>query len=270
MYISKKYGFSLLIALICLTSCDIIPENERLLVVDNLKTVRPVLLEDFTGQACRNCPLAAAKAKELKSALGDNLIIVSIHAGSFATSSFRTEAGDAYQKYFYENDITGYPAGMIDRSIANGSIVSTNFSTWGTTVLNRAQLLSVPTFNLDLDVDYNTSNQSLTIKASGEASEAVNDINIQLWLTESKIIAPQLSGDEQIRDYEHNHVLRDAINGIWGESIEMKPDNNTFNYVFSGYSLVGKSWKLQNMHIVAFLYNTSNREVLHVIEVPLN
>ena len=253
-----------------LSSCDIIPEDERVKRVENITTVRPVLLEDFTGQACINCPSATTVAHGLKKALGENLIIVSIHAGAFAQKDFKTVVGDEYQKHFYGDGSDGYPAGMIDRTMVDKDRISTNFLTWGGTVLSRAQLTIVPKFTLDLMADYNETNQSLTVKVQGKGFEESADIKIQLWLTESKIIAFQLSGSELIREYEHNHVLRDAINGTWGEAIDLKAVNDyQFDYVCSNYSLASKKWQPENMHVVGFLYDSKTEEVLHVVEIPL-
>ena len=252
------------------SSCDIISEDERVKEVENITTVRPVLLEDFTGQACINCPAATATAHELKKALGDNLIIVSIHAGVFAQRNFRTEAGDEYHNHFYGNGSDGYPAGMIDRAMFNNNRISTNYLTWGGSVLGRAQSTAIPQFELYLASDYDENNRSLTVNAQGNSFEELENIKIQLWLTESKIIAFQLSGSEMIREYEHNHVLRDAINGTWGEAIELNSETSyRFNYTSNAYTLASESWKPENMHIVGFLYDSKTEEVLHVIEIPL-
>ena len=46
--------------------------------------LRKVLLEDFTGHQCGNCPSAAYLAQELKDLYGDQLIIYAAHVGSYA------------------------------------------------------------------------------------------------------------------------------------------------------------------------------------------
>ena len=250
-------------------SCDIISEDERVKKVENITTVRPVLLEDFTGQACINCPAATATAHELKKALGDNLIIVSIHAGVFAQRAFRTEVGDEYHNHFYGDGSDGYPAGMIDRTMVDNDRISTNFLTWGGFILGRAQLESVPKFELGLAANYDENNRSLTVNAKGRSFEELTNIKIQLWLTESKIIAFQRSGTEMIPDYEHNHILRDAINGTWGENLELKSANDYhFDYTCDAYT-ISENWKPENMHIVGFLYDAKTEEVLHTVEIPL-
>ena len=46
---------------------------------------KKILLEDYTGHKCGNCPRAAEKAEELKEIYGDQLIPIAIHAGFFAS-----------------------------------------------------------------------------------------------------------------------------------------------------------------------------------------
>ena len=62
---------------------------------------RKVLVEEFTGVRCVNCPAGASELENLKGIYGERLVIVSIHAGDFSppfTDSrfdFRTAEGDA-------------------------------------------------------------------------------------------------------------------------------------------------------------------------------
>ena len=72
-------------------SCDI-AEEPYLVPVDTLGNgpggpsdgIRKILLEDYTGHKCPNCPEAAVEAHNLKLAYGDSLVIMAVHAGVFA------------------------------------------------------------------------------------------------------------------------------------------------------------------------------------------
>ncbi len=73
-----------------------------------IKVNRKVLLEDFTGHKCVNCPNAHDIAHDLQELYGeDNLIVIATHAGFFSTPSsgdfaydFRTEAGPEWADYY--------------------------------------------------------------------------------------------------------------------------------------------------------------------------
>lgn len=56
-----------------LTACDDIKESDRYIEVPAAKVERTVLLEDFTGQNCTNCPAATAPSKRLRSSMASTL-----------------------------------------------------------------------------------------------------------------------------------------------------------------------------------------------------
>ncbi|MDR0835926.1 MAG: hypothetical protein LBN11_05030 [Tannerella sp.] len=184
-----KYVFnsvnSIILSILILTACDTIPENERS-VFSEKKSIeeieilgRTVLLEDYTGIWCPNCPPAAATALEIQQILSKNvLIIVSIHAGVFSplSSPFNTSAGDEYQKKFYPEN-GAYPAGIISRTKFNGKLVniSANGSTWKTDILTKL-FSEIPDIKLSLQNHYNTVDSTLTIKSSVISNENKNKI----------------------------------------------------------------------------------------------
>lgn len=265
----KKYIYILPFFFI-LFACDKIEEGDRILDAEEVNTVRPALLEDFTGQNCTNCPRATKRAVNIQKALGENMVIVGIHAGSFATATFKTAAGDAYQKKFYPSNYA-YPAGMVDRTKFEGELVSVNDSKWGTYVWERVQKTDMALFDMSMTCDYNAPDKSFIVNCSVKALTVAPEVKLQLWITESHIIGLQKDGEVIVRDYEHNHVLRDAVNGIWGESINLNVGFET-TYTSKPYSLAEKNWKPENMHVVAFIYSDNNGEpgeVLHVIEIPM-
>ena len=89
--------------LIMLSSCSNIDENDRFIYVPPVAVGRCVLIEDFTGQTCLNCPRAAETIEKLQEQYGaDTVIAVAIHSGPLAlkpTASvigLRTDLGDLY------------------------------------------------------------------------------------------------------------------------------------------------------------------------------
>ena len=85
------------------------------------------------------------------------------------------------------------------------------------------------------------------------------------YLTESGIVAAQMNGSELIYDYVHNHVLRTAVNGTWGESLTSLPQGETTTY--SHTVTLPAEWNADNCHIVAFACEGSgNRVVLQCNE----
>src|ERR1700741_1300369 len=85
---------------------------------------RKVLIEEFTGVRCVNCPDGSAEIENLLSLYGGNLVAVSIHSGFFSDPypdnlyDFRTPEGDQLLNYLGQP--LGYPTAVIDRKLFNG------------------------------------------------------------------------------------------------------------------------------------------------------
>jgi hypothetical protein len=76
---------------------------------------------------------------------------------------------------------------------------------------------------------------------------------LQVWILEDQITAMQLMPDGTAdADYVHNHVLRAAVNGTWGEDFtirEGEKKEQILTETFEG------SWDSHNLSVVAFVYN---------------
>lgn len=243
-----------------LFACDTIDENERYVQLETIEAKRNVLLEEFTGQNCPNCPTAHETAAKLKEQYGEALITVSIHAGPFAFAegsksfpTFKTPEGDTYADAW---GITTYPAGVINRTSGN-----TSYSDWATIV--RDEIQKVAELDIELAATLNADKTAVSIST---ALKPLNDIegSLQLWITESGMISRQKNGSETIREYEHNHVYRTSVNGVGGESVSLSSNVfKTFNHSID----VKENWNAEKLSVVAFVYNSSG--VLQVVETGI-
>lgn len=244
-------------------SCDEIGEDERLVWTDPADfqfTNKVVLLEEFTGHRCPNCPSGAEVVHGLETWARGHVIPVSIHCGFYAevinntafSTDFRTNAGNAY---FNEFGPDAFPSAMVDRSFDEDMVyINSNYSTWQADVLERA--IETSPVDLQLDVTRNDRNLSIDVTTAVYSTLGVG-LSLQLWLVEDSIVGAQLAGNEIDYNYVHNHVLRDAINGTWGEEIGVPVAGSTVarNYNYT----IGEACKPENCHVVAFLYETASR-----------
>ena len=60
-------GAVVAVAAAALTSCDNVAEDDRSSNFLPIEADRAVLIEDFTGQNCLNCPVAHEKIEEMES-----------------------------------------------------------------------------------------------------------------------------------------------------------------------------------------------------------
>lgn len=238
-----------LFCLLTLASCHQIDESERFIFAPLESSSRAVLIEDFTGQRCINCPNAAEEIERLKQQYGaDTIIAVGIHSGPLAVYprgnvlGLRTEEGDAYYDYW---KVEQEPMGLINRK---GSLSTIDL--WPTLVRDAVQSPSELFFTL------HATNE----KGQGKVKVYLNIVNngavdghLQLWVTESNIQALQMMPDGTANpDYIHNHVFRRTINGLWGEPYQSSQGEiHDREYEFE----CDDAWKPENLSVIAFFYD---------------
>ena len=285
----KSYALLIAVLSFSIHSCDIIEDDfliEQEVVSDSCEAyifspvetyTKKVLLEDYTGQTCGNCPRAAEKAHELQGLFGEQLVVIAIHAGWFANTSddypndFTTETGDAWDGHF-GNSALGNPNGMVDRiDFINNSHVF-QYSQWEEKITN--QLQNTPSIGLQIAANYNEHAGLICVDTQ---TEVLTDLNNKLHLTvvllESGIISKQTDysvlPEQYVNDYEQNHVLRKGLTTPWGE--DLGEDTYTEDTLFTNrYSIEKNSeWNIENMSVVAFVSNPDTYEVLQVEELHL-
>lgn len=276
-----NYSFSLIIAGTFMTSCDKVDEPFTKKVFFDTTQVehqKRVLLEDYTGHLCVNCPTAALIAEKLKNNYGNKLVLLSIHAGPFANApggsfadDFTTEAGDAWDTYFGIST-SGNPKGMVNRT---GYPILDHILTpdkWSSAVSKALKESAKVDLEITNSYDADTRNLSSTIDI--EFVETIDEnLKLIVVLCESGIIAPQKNNDETIGpspiiiDYVHNNMLRASITtGTWGVPIAEEGTANpetlqkSFNYVLNS------EFNADKCKVVAFIYDTETNEVLQVAE----
>ena len=238
-------------------ACDHIDENDRLIYVEPEPLQRTVLLEDFTGQKCVNCPRGTKVIEQLQEAYGEGIIAVGIHSGPLGfkgnatTLGLATDLGDEYYNHW---QLEYQPVGLINR---HGAV---NYTDWMTKV--REEMTKTST--IDIGLDALLSGNQITITVS-EWSIGAYDGKLQIWVLEDSITATQTRHDPidddnvtiNDKNYVHNHVLRCAVNGSWGESVTLaagEPKTQTYQQA------VDATWNPSHLSIVAFVYNDNGVE----------
>jgi hypothetical protein len=249
--------FLILIPALVGSGCDVISENDRIIEMDEVIPLKKVLLLDFTDQDCVNCLRATEETKRLQADYGQDLVVVSIHASLYRKFPLVTDEGNEYEKQF-EIDKVGHPTGIID-----GTSKSSNPQEWGALVMNRFNVAS--SLNLALSLNYNADNREVEVVSNITGLKAFSNVKLLLWVIENNIIDWQKMLDNSRNpDYVHNHVLRAAINGTWGEAFLMEEKKEIKNSY-----LINEKWKPEDISIVGFVYDASSNEVLDVAEVSL-
>ncbi|MDD3151741.1 MAG: Omp28 family outer membrane lipoprotein [Bacteroidales bacterium] len=262
-------GLAITIIACFATSCDVIPTDEYLTPVINgddtttTTTTRNILIEEFTGQRCQNCPKAHAEINKLQTLYGDKIIAIGIHAGFYAmpvagyTADYRTVEGNAIHDYF---GLTSYPKGVLNRT-AYGSTFITDYTEWEEKVEDMIDDIATATITASKNFDTETQQLTVNIETNVKGTEAVT-AGLCAFVVESGIVSPQANGEEIIEDYVHNHVLRSSFNGAWGERINgLGKDNKSYSMTWNN------EWVYDNCNIVIYIYNITSKDILQVIEI---
>ena len=234
--------------------------------IDPATVFRKVLIEEYTGHRCTNCPDGHRELASLHERYGDSLVAIGIHAGGFAMTSgifstdFRTEEGNTLYEDFTINQI-GTPAAVVNRK-QHGNVYPLSIPAWQPAIeeeLTHDCVAAVQLINV-----FDASSQKLTAhtkttRLNGDTS----DLQIALYIIEDGIVAPQKDGEETILEYVHNHVLRGSLNGVYGTQLTTPEEDGTY---LKSYELdcSAKSWNFSNCSVVAILMDAETHEVLQV------
>lgn len=243
-----------LVALL-MTSCDELDPQERLIYVEPPQVSRAVLIEDFTGQYCVNCPRATEEIERLIEEYGDTTVIaVAIHSGPFsknqgAFTPLYTAQGD---EYFSHWGLSAQPVGLVDRLTYESVLVPLNYTDWAGAVNYELEKKAPVSIMVEAEREEEGNICHANVEVIGLDSALVKG-KLQVWLVEDSIDSFQLMPNGAREEhYNHMHVFRASLNGAWGDDISL----NHGQVVEKTYSIpMDAAWKPQHCSIVAFVYD---------------
>lgn len=268
-------------------SCDDIKDDEKLVypqgqtsqttAITNTNSLQRVLLEDYTGWKCVNCPRAAVVASNLSNKYGDSLVVMAVHCGSFAVPNiangnvnFSTEYGEKWCKDF---GISAFPAGVINRvKASSGYYISDDL--WESNV--ASQLSSEEhVMDINLGVAYQSTDKKILVSTQNVFLKDVNfPTLINIVVVESGLVGVQANGNATygttplIKDYVFNHVLRK--NGLVDYSLSTlavgKGTTLNKNYLLSVDSDIKN---INNCKVIVFVTNATSGQVIQVNEIAV-
>ncbi len=245
--------------------------------------VKKVLIEEFTGHRCGNCPKAASEISNIIAAKGNQVVAIAYHSalsgyftsplpnGTMYSADYRTELSkELDQKYGIS--AAGLPNGMVNRRLVDGSSI-VSLTKWSNTVNNF--LAENQLIDIQLKVFYDPSDSSLCAFAYVQALEIIdNDLRLVMVLTESNVLGWQKDytlAQEDIENYTHKHMLRAGITTVWGKALNNGKEVSAGQEFIEGYSipLNLNSWNPANLSVVAYVYDYTTNEVLQAEEVKI-
>lgn len=249
-------------------SCSNIDEGDRLIYVKPAEVGRAILIEDFTGQRCINCPTGTEIINGIVDTYGeDNVIAVGIHsgplgfAGNSKTVGLMTDTGNEYYTRWDKENKMGQPWVIFNRKTSPDSHYN-NWAAMVSTIISEKANLSVKIANA-----YDAATRTLTTTVGADGVNGTVNGKLQVWIVEDGVKALQMMPDgKSNKEYIHNHVFRAAVNGTWGEDVTVKEGETTtkqYQYVLP------ETWNADNIAVVAFVYNDGGVENVakkHLVE----
>ena len=280
-----KYFTLLILSIgIMLNSCDIIDEpfKDSISPIDTvglvqsdtiIQTQKAVLIEDFTGHRCKNCPKASKAINELDSLFDSQVIPLAIHAGpsNFTgvnneyPTDFTTEYGDDLATHF---GISAMPMGLVQRIDYPNSHQKT-YTAWSG--ITNLELAKSPEALFTLSTEYDAPNRIGVLNYSVEMiSNQSNPLWVAVYIKETGIISPQLMPNNSRNEtYVHKNVFRSAPLGPFGISIS--ENGGTSGQVFTGSVTANLDplWDANECEWVILIYDRSNYKVIQPASISL-
>lgn len=258
--------------------CDNISEDDRYIKVEKpvIDNPRNLLIMEFTGNSCLNCPTGAAVVEQIKEEEAPGRVIsVGLHpygshftepVGSIHSASrkqdFRSQAATALFEYYQPS---GFPA-----AVFNGLKSSLSGST-GDWIQRASEALTAMTYvSLSASSSYDTETRNLTVDYDVEFLDDLNrKLNITVWLVENKIMGTQtMPNGRPDMNYEHNHVLRASLNGDWGEELGESFAEGS-KLTGSASMTLNEDWIADNCDVVVYVYRDDNKEVEQSVSISI-
>ncbi|HLG02518.1 MAG TPA: Omp28-related outer membrane protein [Bacteroidia bacterium] len=291
----KKHLFPIILGAVVITGCDYVdvprqaggggppPASD---------TVRKILIEDFTGHLCINCPDAAEMLDSLEHAFPGQIIGVAAHVGFFAQpcppaalpedapagtfgEDFRSPEESSYDLIFGTNSWP-YPNGMVNRDGFPANI-PTDVDEWddmSSTILAK----SISAY-LKINPTYNSSTRQLSLSVNGLFMiDTTGTYALTVYLLEDSLTGWQTDSDHPEgldSNYIFNHVLRGCINSpgsVLGETVMTGtiPSGTSFQYTLLAPYVVSTAFNDEHLRIVAYLYKTEDYGVMQAAEAEID
>lgn len=224
---SKRIILLTTLVLLVLSACNRVGDGDINIPMAPIALDKNILLIEFTGLNCVNCPTAAEEAHRLLKTYPNNVVVVEMHpkANPYTKAQpdfdYTCEAADRYYAQFGGTSATPFPTGVIAFEPINGEYFQ-RYQTWEKGLLSVVSQLS---------------------------NEPVAET--RYWLVEDHVIGPQMmpSTGQYDMNYEHNHLLRAEISA---EQAREWPANA---------AQIAPKAKVENVTIVAVDFDGAGRFV---------
>lgn len=240
---------------------------------------RAVLLEEYTGVKCSNCPDGHRIANNLAEKYPNRFYAVNIHTSSYAEPyganepDFRT----AYGEDLAENaGVNALPSGAINRHVFQGNDQALGRLLWEGYTEACLEMPAYANIAGKASFDWQTRELSVEVQVFFTDNVPVAANHIHVVLLQNDIIGSQKNAAANPAQnlgnnlYRHMHVFRDFITDEWGDEIA----GTEGGFVSRTYSkrlperIRNIELRPDDLSVVVFVSEDRN-EVINVAEAPI-
>ncbi len=240
------------LAALLMAGCEeSIPSDRRYTQTEVPDAKRAVLVEEYTGVKCVNCPQGHKTLEEIEGVfntdrnleLGVGVIVVGIHIPNWGQDA---DKGGliAPEAYALTPESVSPPQATVNRT--SGVI---NRDRWAKHIIDEIYIEPEVKFSPSILAELNGS--SIKISGRVESTENLPGAKLHVWLVEDNIVKTQnLSDGSRDKEYVHKNVFRACVNGVNGKDFPLQRNSaREFSYTYAIHS----DWKAENLRVVAFI-----------------
>ena len=217
-------------------------------------TGKMVLIKDFTGARCVNCPAAAEYAHNLQHQLDeDHIFIMSVHAGFLAQPmgqfpNFLTDEGTEWY-----NNHDSNPLFTVDHvALTDGnSLKVEQIDTPVVTALDEEQ-----SFEIVIGRQFDPTSRQLQVNIQAVSlTDRDGHFFITACLVEDNIVGWQIIPGGTDKEYVFHNVFRGTLNGAYGESFEDHHVDSDDTFSFSYNTEINADYNADECYMVVYVYD---------------
>ncbi len=214
-----------------------------------------VVIEDFTGTWCVNCPRVQYKIEQLL-AQNTEVYAVAIHDKANQTDPFHFDGVEDLTSTY---NIAGYPTPLLNREeVWDEEVASVN-----------AYLSKTKPLGLRVENTFDGTSLNLTVKVRFDMDLQRENYKLVVFALENGLHADQANatnyygGQDPIPDMEHNHVLRHAFTSVLGDDIPANQCffDNEYTWTYSG-DMPSQIEDFNNAEFIAFVVQGDQTPVI--------
>lgn len=223
-----------------------------------------LLIQQLTSTNCPNCPGLTQNLKSVVDIYPQDIYVLAYHGqfnepDPFQIREYIKPIADLFNRF------QQYPIAILDQQ-----------QEWSATNPDIAlreveDRLNIPG-NIGIALNTTIKDKVITVDVRAKSLIDFNEqLGIAVAISESYLVAPQLSGRDIIEDYVHDHVIRKYLTDIFGDEIEKSAfgRNKEFSKKFSYRITSEEKWNEKSLAITAYILNKTTKEIYNCCQIKL-